>query len=648
MRARNRFWAAVAAAGLVISAAVLASGPASADPAPSPVPDGVYLSSSWIKPGDTVWASFVGDSGCDTVQSAVFNGSAGATAIPVQGLGDGYWISRGLAFRDAQNNPLPLGSGFAEHGYLVLTCAPDGGGATTTLAFPLTVSTLPQPSIYHSATAWTWYTPGSVTVGAKVRINALGFHPGEGATVSILNATKFFGPGGGDLRAAGATPVEVAADGDGAVTAEVTVPAGWSSTDDLNVVVSGMIDRYLLLSDEGEPINGVPSLALSAPGAAVAGGTVSVRAGGYVAGETVAVALHSETAPAVLLRTLTADASGAISGQVNLPNGIAPGSYRIWAGAQAISYLLLNDPLTIAETARIQAPDRFSNAVEIAKNAFPSGAPVVYVATGLNYPDALGAGAAAASAGGPLLLTAPNELPAAAKAEIEFLGPQKIVVVGGPNSVSQAVFAQLQGMAPSVVRQGGADRYEASRNIVAGQFDHATTAFIATGANFPDALSATSAAAGQNAPVILIPGANASVDQPTLDLLDSRGVTDVTITGGPNSVSPAIETQLKAKYGADHVTRIGGADRFEASTAINTRYFASASEAFVATGSNFPDALAGGVLAAVRSAPLLVVHGDCVPASTLDALHSWGVTKVTLIGGPASLTPAVASLQQCG
>ncbi|WP_382305791.1 cell wall-binding repeat-containing protein [Herbiconiux sp. UC225_62] len=647
MRVRHRFWAASSVVALVASAAVMASGPARADPAPSPVPDGVYLSSSWIKPGETVWASFVGDSGCESIQSAVFNGSAGPTTIPVQGFGDGYWITRGLAFVDAQNKPLPLGNGFAERGDLVLTCAPSGGGATNTLTFRLTVSTLPQPSIYHSATAWTWYTPGSVTTGAKVRINALGFHPGEGTTVSILNATKFYGPGGGDLSAAGAAPVEVAADGEGAVTAEVTVPAGWTSTDELNVVVSGMIDRYLLVSDGGEPINGVPSLGLSAPGAAVAGGTVTVKAAGYVAGETVAVALHSETAPAVLLRALTADASGAISGQVNLPNGITPGSYRIWAGAQAISYLLLNDPLTIAETARIQAPDRFSNAVEIAKQAFPSGAPVVYVATGLNYPDALGAGAAAASAGGPLLLTAPTELPAAVKAEIEFLGPQRIVVVGGPNSVSPAVFSQLQGMAPTVDRQGGADRYEASRNIVTGQFDHATTAFIATGANFPDALSATSAAASLDAPVVLIPGSNASVDQPTLDLLDSRGVTDVTITGGPNSVSPAIETQLKTKYGADHVTRIGGADRFEASTAINTTYFASASEAFLATGSNFPDALAGGVLAAVRSAPLLVVHGDCVPASALDALQSWGVTKVTLIGGPASLTSAVSRLQTC-
>ncbi|MFB2555959.1 cell wall-binding repeat-containing protein [Herbiconiux liangxiaofengii] len=638
----------ILAAMLAAATGFVAAAPANADPSTAPVPDGVYLTTPRVEPGGRAWVAFVGDSGCDRVTSAVFVGSTGSTPLASQAFGESFWLERAFVFRDAADAPLPIGTSGADRGRLEVTCSADGGGASSTFSLPLTVSSTEPASTYHASTAWTWYTKGAVTGGAAVRVNALGFHPGEGATVSIVNSTRFYGTGGGDLAAASATPVEVVADGEGAVTAELTLPAGWTSTDELNVVVSGMIDRYLLASDGGEPISGEPNLALSAPGAAVAGGTVSIAAGGFVAGETVVVALHSDSAPAVKLATLKADASGSVSGQVKLPAATAPGSYRIWAGAKVISYLLLNDPLTVATTERISAPDRFSNSVEIAKEAFPNGAPVVYVATGLNYPDALGAGAAAASAGGPLLLTSPGALPASVKTEITSLAPSKIVVVGGPNSVSPAVFTELQTLAPTVIRQGGADRYEASRNIVAGQFTEATTAFIATGANFPDALSATSAAAGQDAPVLLVPGGNASIDAPTLQLLSSLGVTDVTITGGPNSVSPAIEAQLKSVLGSDHVIRLGGADRFEASTAINTRYFESSSEVYVATGSNFPDALAGGVLAATHSAPLLVVRGDCVPASTLDALQRWGVTKVTLIGGPASLTDAVATLRQCG
>jgi len=349
--------------------------------------------------------------------------------------------------------------------------------------------------------------------------------------------------------------------------------------------------------------------------------------------------------------------NGAVSAAAKYSNGQSTRNIAVDSTSRLV-YTLNNDfqnPESISilafrpapTTMRISAPDRFSNAVEIAKAAFPGAAPVVYVATGMNYPDALGAGAAAASAAGPLLLTTPTDLPASVKAEIQTLSPSKIIVVGGPNSVSDDVFAQLQTLAPTVTRQGGADRYEASRNIVAGQFPHATTAFIATGANFPDALSATSAAASKHAPVLLVPGTNPSVDSQTLGLLDSLGVTDIMITGGPASVSPGIESQLRAKYGSSHVTRLGGADRYEASTAINTQFFTAPTQAFLATGNNFPDALAGGVLAANKTAPLFVVHGDCVPASSISALKAWGVTKVTLIGGTASLTPNVASLKEC-
>ncbi|WP_291050542.1 cell wall-binding repeat-containing protein [Herbiconiux sp.] len=624
----------------------MAASPATAAPATPPVPAGVYLESTWVVPGGTAWVDFVGDTGCERPTGAAFrdSGTSVSTPLAIQGFGEGFWVDRGVAFVDAVTNaPLPIGAGAPATGTIELTCPPVGAGASTTVSLPITVSTVAPASIYHSPTAWTWYTPGALTAGALVTINALGFRPGESVTVTLTNATRFSDTG----VFSSATPAVVTADGEGAVTAQVTFPSGWTAGDELDALVAGASSRYLLISGDGEPVNGDPTLTLSSDGLAIPGATVTLAGAGFVAGETVAVALHSPTARALQLGTLTADGSGAIAGDVSVPPGVASGSYQLWAGAKTLSYHIYNTPILVGSSSRISAPDRFSNAVEIAKAAFPGTAPVVYVATGLNYPDALGAGAAASNAGGPLLLTTPAALPAGVKAEIKRLDPDQIVVVGGPNSVSDAVFTELKALAPNVVRQGGADRYEASRNIVGGRFEHATTAFLATGANFPDALSATSAAASQNAPVILVPGSNPSLDGPTLALLTRLGVTDITITGGPNSVSPAIEAQLKSAYGASHVTRLGGADRFEASATINSRFFDSASEVFLATGGNFPDALAGGVLAASKSAPLLVVHGDCVPATTLAAIRSWGATKITLIGGPASLDPKVATLRPC-
>lgn len=643
--------AAIAASAAVVITGAVVAAPAQAAPGSgTPVPEGVYLASPWVETGGRITLQFVGDSGCDHGAAVSFVDDATSTSTPLEtaGFGWSFWDMRDWAFVDRDFNPLPIGRTAPVPGTLVAECYLTGGGdrGGPTLEFPLVVAPSAPATIYHSPTAWTWYTPGGLTAGAPVTVSALGFTPGETVTATLANATRYFD--GESWTGNAAAPVTAVADGEGAVTTTVILPSGWSADDELSLLIAGVTSKYLLYTDTGEPFNGDPSLSLDSSGLSVPGGSVSITGGGYVAGETVTIGLHSAGARAVQLGTLQASAAGTIAGRVALPAGTAQGSYRVWAGAKTIGYHLLNAPLTVGSSARISAPDRFSNAVEIAKAAYPGTADVVYVATGLNYPDALGAGAAAANAGGPLLLTLPTELPAAVETLIrDQLKPSRIVVVGGPNSVSPAVLDRLETITPNVTRQGGADRYEASRAIVAGQFEHATRAFIATGANFPDALSATSAAASVDAPVILIPGTNPAVDPATIALLDRLGVTEITITGGPNSVSPAIEVQLKQKYGASKVARLGGADRFEASVAVNQAFFASASEAFVATGANFPDALAGGVLAAGKGAPLVVVRGDCIPAATGKALDRWGVTKVTLLGGSASLTPAVAGLTRC-
>jgi putative cell wall-binding protein len=62
-----------------------------------------------------------------------------------------------------------------------------------------------------------------------------------------------------------------------------------------------------------------------------------------------------------------------------------------------------------------------------------SSTPVVYVATGENFPDALGAAAAAAVQGGPVLLVRNTSIPAATAAELARLSPNVIYVAGGTN-----------------------------------------------------------------------------------------------------------------------------------------------------------------------------------------------------------------------
>ena len=99
-----------------------------------------------------------------------------------------------------------------------------------------------------------------------------------------------------------------------------------------------------------------------------------------------------------------------------------------------------------------------------------SATPVVYVATGENFPDALGAASAAAVQDGPVLLVQRDSIPAVTKAELTRLAPDKIVVAGGLAVVSAAVFDQLKAYAPSVVRAAGLNRYSTAVEVSKSAF----------------------------------------------------------------------------------------------------------------------------------------------------------------------------------
>jgi len=170
-------------------------------------------------------------------------------------------------------------------------------------------------------------------------------------------------------------------------------------------------------------------------------------------------------------------------------------------------------------------------------------------------------------------------------------------------------------------------------------------AYLATGEKFPDALAAGGAAGSQDAPVILVKGSASDLDAATEALLDELGTTDTRVLGGEASVTPGVFNDIDAVTSA---VRLGGADRYQAARTINADAFDSADRAFIATGLNFPDALAGSAWAAASGSPMYVVPGTCVTAGVLADLDTLGVTHVTLLGGEASLTPDVFAMTSCG
>ena len=306
------------------------------------------------------------------------------------------------------------------------------------------------------------------------------------------------------------------------------------------------------------------------------------------------------------------------------------------------------DPVTgdANNATRIAGEDRYSTAIEISKATYPSsGIPVAYITTGQDFADALSAAPAAAAQGGPLLLTYPAGVPTTTIAELKRLNPAKIVVVGGPNAVSAAAYNSLAEVQPNITRIAGVDRYETSRKLAEAVFLRVASAYLATGANFPDALSASAAAGSKKIPVILVDGALAKVGAATTTLLSKIGVTSAKIAGGTVAVSAGIEADVKSR--GITVQRLGASDRYGTSIAINQDAFGSAATVFVATGQAFPDALAGAAAAGKLASPLFVTFPTCMPGPLRTDIISLGMKTLKLLGGPNALSERVAFMAVC-
>jgi 5-hydroxyisourate hydrolase-like protein (transthyretin family) len=102
-------------------------------------------------------------------------------------------------------------------------------------------------------------------------------------------------------------------------------------------------------------------------------------------------------------------------------------------------------PITpIPSITRAGGADRFDTSAKISAATFEPGVPVVYLANGLAFPDALSGAAAAGNLGGPVLLTLTGEIPASIRAELDRLNPGRIVILGGTGAVNNTVADAVQ------------------------------------------------------------------------------------------------------------------------------------------------------------------------------------------------------------
>ena len=272
---------------------------------------------------------------------------------------------------------------------------------------------------------------------------------------------------------------------------------------------------------------------------------------------------------------------------------------------------------------RFAGSDRTDTAVQTSRQAWrTNGAPVadtrqqakaVVLSRSDLFADALGGSSLAAKQNGPLLLTDTKALPQETLTELQRIlpGGGKVFLLGGTAAIAPTVEGKLKALGYTVQRIAGTDRFETAVKIAKVAEPDATDVLVATGTNFPDALSA-GAAAGAYSGMVVVLTDGTTMPKVTDEYLQAKA-------GGRQlrylaAIGGAADVALKGARWSGFDSLVG-ADRYQTSYLVAHDIFGTFGHIGVATGRTWPDALSGGALMGDRHGPLLLVD----PAAGLSA-----------------------------
>ncbi len=283
--------------------------------------------------------------------------------------------------------------------------------------------------------------------------------------------------------------------------------------------------------------------------------------------------------------------------------------------------------------------DRIETAIKISKKYYDKAKTVIVVRHDL-FPDSMTASVLAKLKDAPILLNPTNKLDARVGAEIKRLGAEEVIIVGGPDSVSERVREELKAYDKdkNVERVAGVDRYGTSEMVarrVTGITGKKYTGVVASGQVFPDALSVGTFASREAYPILL-------VKKDTVPYQIERAIKDLDISktyiaGGTSTIFKSTEAKLPRV-----LERMAGKDRYETSVAIAKSKFEDSKEAFIASGEEFADALVISPISGKYNKPtLLASRNKNTNAVVKKYIQDVGLTSITGIGGEKYLPHSV-------
>ena len=294
---------------------------------------------------------------------------------------------------------------------------------------------------------------------------------------------------------------------------------------------------------------------------------------------------------------------------------------------------------TTPDPGRVDGDDRVETGIKISQKYYDKAKTVIVVRHDL-FPDSMTASVLAKLKDAPILLNPTNKLDPRVGAEIKRLGAEEVIIVGGPDSISEKVRGDLKAYDKDkdVERIAGVDRYGTSEMVarrVTGITGKKNTGVIASGQVFPDALSVGTFASRDGYPILLVKK-NLVPDQVVRAIKD-LDIKKTYIAGGTNTISKSTEAKLPGV-----LERMAGKDRYETSVAIAKSKFRDSKEAFIASGEEFADALVISPVSGKYNRPtLLASRNKKTNAVVKKYIEESYLTSITAIGGEKYLPNSI-------
>ncbi|KTE89384.1 cell wall-binding protein [Desulfitobacterium hafniense] len=284
---------------------------------------------------------------------------------------------------------------------------------------------------------------------------------------------------------------------------------------------------------------------------------------------------------------------------------------------------------------RLAGADRYETAWEIVRGSFPDGAETVLLTGGELAADALAAVPLAHKHQAPILLTPSQKLPDKILTGIQNLKAKNVLIIGGEGVVAKEIEGELKAKGLKVERLAGKDRYETAY-LIAKSLNNQGKAVLIKGnteVSFPDALSISPWAGYQGVPILFLDGAG-NLPEATAKAIQELNVEETFLVGEEGALPASLESLLPG------VQRYSGKDIYETNRQVLNRLQPQPTKIYLATGSNFADALAGGAVAAQANSWILLTDQEGLSAEQKEMLEGVKdtVTELYVLGGEGAVS----------